>query len=185
MRLLGIARIIQSESLGNTRSSRGNAGERDVCILLNKFTIRNNYHAYVLRDLRIPYKDNEAQIDFVYIFKKGIFVIEVKNWIGLISGNKEDKKWSRTYRGRTYSFLNPLFQNYYHVKALEEVTKLNAPFNSLIIFASNNVSMLNIDNVVSITRMNKYLFEFKNDQELSDEEIDTIGDVLKKYQFQK
>mgnify|MGYP003291794995 CR=1 FL=1 len=55
----------------------------------------------------------------------GIFVIEMKNYYGLITGDEYKDKWTQ-YLGRNkYYFKNPIHQNYGHVKCLEEVLKLD------------------------------------------------------------
>jgi hypothetical protein len=61
-----------------------------------------------------------SQTDHVVISPYGLFVIETKNYSGVIKGGREDKQWTVSSRFRMY---NPLKQNYGHIKALEGVLK--------------------------------------------------------------
>lgn len=64
------------------------------------------------------------QIDHLIISQFGIFVVEMKNYYGLILGEEHKDKWIQ-YLGKKKSyFLNPIHQNYGHVKALEELLNI-------------------------------------------------------------
>ena len=67
---------------------------------------RANYHLrtllrndeYLLTNLLLPLRNGEkTEIDAVLISRKGIFCIEIKHWVGHISGNDEDESWLQEY----------------------------------------------------------------------------------------
>lgn len=57
-----------------------------------------------------------SQIDHILICPYGIFVIETKNYKGIIYGGKNRKQWS--VNGK-FKMLNPFLQNYGHIKILQ------------------------------------------------------------------
>jgi hypothetical protein len=55
-----------------------------------------------------------------------LFVIENKKRSGWIFGDESSRTWTAMHFTRKYEFQNPLHQNYGHVKALEELLRINA-----------------------------------------------------------
>ena len=67
----------------------------------------------------------------------GIFVIETKNYKGLIYGGEDAETWTKNMWGNKYSLRNPLKQNYGHVKSLQAI--LNIPkemFIPIVVFSN-------------------------------------------------
>jgi hypothetical protein len=95
----------------------GELGEYKINIQLDQFPKEWKH----LHDLLIPNprsKSGYSQIDHVVITTQGLFVIETKNYAGNIAGNKTDKQW--TVNGK-FKMYNPLFQNYGHIKAIQQL----------------------------------------------------------------
>lgn len=78
----------------------------------------------VINDLLILVKDKTHQIDHVVVSPYGIFSIETKQYNGFITGDKYDKKWVRHVRKKKIYYMNPIRQNYGHVKALCELLNI-------------------------------------------------------------
>ncbi len=89
------------------------------------------YDGHCLRNLYIPRENGTtAEIDLVYITRKGIFVIESKNYAGYIFGDEKRQKWTSTlYSGKDWlgrpiveknQFYNPILQNRGHITALKK-----------------------------------------------------------------
>ena len=91
----------------------------------------------VLNDIMIKDENGTHQIDHLVLSTFGIFVIEMKNYHGLIKGKEFDNKWCH-YLGHTkYYFMNPIHQNYGHMKSLANLVKLDDKyFISIICFAN-------------------------------------------------
>ncbi|OIO06648.1 hypothetical protein AUJ26_00060 [Candidatus Falkowbacteria bacterium CG1_02_37_21] len=85
----------------------GAKGENAVSKLLLK-ELDNSW--YLINDCIV----NKAQIDHILIGPKGIFVIETKNYKGIVYGNREDKKWTKTRNSRFKTFYNPIKQSKTH-----------------------------------------------------------------------
>ncbi len=79
----------------------------------------------IINNLFLMVNNKTYQIDHVIISKYGIFCIETKQYNGFITGNKYDKYWVRHAGKNKYYYLNPIRQNYGHIKALSELLTIN------------------------------------------------------------
>ncbi len=112
-----------------TPKIKGKTGEATIAIILKKlekedYIVLNN----VMLDVSelAGTKINTSQIDHVVVSKYGIYPIETKNYKGWITGNENSDKWTQTIYKTKNQFMNPIKQNYGHVKALEALIKENA-----------------------------------------------------------
>ena len=94
--------------------SKTNIGEQEVNNILNRI---KGYK--LLTDIMIKGERGTTQIDHILIGRKGIFVIETKDYSGLIYGEEYSKYWTQIINKNSNEFYNPIRQNYGHVKALE------------------------------------------------------------------
>ena len=91
----------------------------------------------ILRNLYVPTENgNLTELDVVLINRYGIFVIESKNYHSWIFGKAGQRIWTLKYPcGKTERLFNPIWQNRYHVKSLQELLGLPLCFfYSLIVF---------------------------------------------------
>ena len=97
----------------------------------------------ILRNVYIPKEDGSTtEIDLLFITQKGIFVIESKNYSGIIAGNDQDKQWIVTVLSnsgvRRFEFYNPVMQNSNHVTSLRKIlNEQNIPMFSFIVFSDH------------------------------------------------
>ena len=102
-----------------TPVSKGRRGERRVSRKLRSLK-RKGYA--VMNDVMLRRTDGKTtQIDHVVIGMGAIYAIETKNYRGVIDGARNQKKWTFGRGRNAKKFMNPLHQNYAHVKALEEL----------------------------------------------------------------
>ena len=97
-----------------------------------------------LRNLYLPVPEGTAEIDLLYLTRKGIFVIESKNYTGWIFGREDEPEWSvsvyvgRSWLGRTktetHALYNPIWQNAGHVRALEALVGEEVPLWPVVVF---------------------------------------------------
>lgn len=117
---------------------RGFMGEFWVKLELKKLP-KDKY--VVLNDIMIKDEKGTHQIDHLVISMFGIFVIEMKNYYGLIKGKEFDNKWCQ-YLGKNKSyFLNPIHQNYGHIKSLSNLLKLDDKYFISIACFSNQAKI--------------------------------------------
>lgn len=97
------------------------------------------YNCYIPSD-----KNGTSEIDVLLITKKGIWVIESKNYSGWIFGKSGDYMWTQSLRGRNgkakkSTFYNPIAQNRGHIKYLKKYLGINVPYISLVVFSDKCV----------------------------------------------
>ena len=126
---------------------RGFMGEFWVKLELSKLS-KNKY--ILLNDIMIKDESGTHQIDHLILSQFGIFVIEMKNYYGLIKGKEFDDKWCQ-YLGRNKNyFINPIHQNYGHIKSLSNLLKLDdRKFISIICFSNQTKLNVKSNNVVT------------------------------------
>ena len=106
---------------------------------------------------------NTYQIDHIEIRHNGIFCIETKNIPGYIEGGPNDEYWYQ-YIGRdtVNPFRNPLIQNKSHVNKLKNIIEENYEIHSIVVFTTNNIDHLEINNVINISDLKQYLKEYSS-----------------------
>lgn len=113
---------------------RGFMGEFWIKLELSKLS-KKEY--LVLNNIMIEDDLGTHQIDHIIISKYGIFVIESKNYYGMIIGDEYKDKWIQYLGKNKYYFKNPIHQNYGHIKALEKLLNIgNDNFISIICFSN-------------------------------------------------
>ena len=106
------------------------------------------YSGKMLRNVYLPTSDGKTtEIDILYVTRKGIFVLECKNYSGWIFGREDQPYWTQSlYRGRgwfggkkleTHSFYNPVWQNKTHMSVLRQVVGEEVPLYSVIVFSDH------------------------------------------------
>ena len=126
---------------------RGFMGEFWVKLELGKLP-KDKY--FVLNDIMIKDDKGTHQIDHLVLSEFGIFVIEMKNYYGLIKGKEFDNKWCQ-HLGKTKNyFVNPIHQNYGHIKSLSNLLKLDDKYFISIICFSNQAKIdVKCNNIVT------------------------------------
>lgn len=118
----------------------GRKGEYAIFNALKGYEIKG---AKFLFNLYIPsYNNKTTEIDVIMICKQGIFVFESKNYIGWIFGTETQRKWTQSLHvGYGFSkkeyFYNPIMQNEYHIKCLNNFFDDKYPFYSVVVFSDN------------------------------------------------
>ena len=106
---------------------KGKIGEAKVALILKTLS---KEHYRTINDVILPTRNGTTQIDHIVVSSYGIFVIETKNYKGLIYGGENSEKWTKNVWGNKYQFYNPLKQNATHVNALESI--LEIPRNVIV-----------------------------------------------------
>ena len=118
------------------------------------------------------------QIDHIVISKYGIFVIETKNYGGLIIGKEHSENWVQYFGKKKYYFKNPIYQNYGHLKVLSDVLNISEnKFISIIVLSNrakvrvtSNIPVIQLDLLVNTIK--------KYNNEILDIDISTIANKL-------
>ena len=131
-------------------------------------------------------KGNTCQIDHIVINKNGIWVIETKNYSGMIFGNEKEIQWTQmlAYGKEKYILYNPILQNQTHIYRLSEYLKAKNIFNNVIVFTGNaNINNVTANQVCNIDNL-PYLIQQKTNINLNQEQIllykDKITELIEK-----
>ena len=95
----------------------------------------------VLNNIMLEDNHGTHQIDHIVISNYGIFVIEMKNFYGLITGKEHEDYWIQHFGKKKFKFKNPIYQNYGHIKSLENILNLDNKYFISIICFSNQVKL--------------------------------------------
>ncbi|RFB18010.1 NERD domain-containing protein [Bacillus sp. HNG] len=141
--LLGLVIFAILVSLGLPKV-KGFLGEASVRLYLNKLD-KEKYQ--VFNDVLVPLKNRKAsQIDHVVVSPYGIFVIETKYYKGWIYGDSKSKYWTQVIYKRKEKLYNPIWQNYGHIKALQEYLGIeNEEFYYSIVSFSNRATLKKVE----------------------------------------
>lgn len=97
--------------------TRGWAMEKTVALFLSTLP-KKDY--IVINNLFFRKGRSTCQIDHLVLSRFGIFVIETKNYLGVISGDGRDRMLRRKVLGMRYKTRNPIDQNDWHIRYLIE-----------------------------------------------------------------
>lgn len=154
-----------------------NQGEIEVNEVLEKI---KGYK--LLSNVMIKRQNGTSQIDHILIGRKGVFVIETKDFSGKIYGDQYSKYWMQKLNGRKNTFYNPIRQNYGHIKALEEMLDRKDIFISLIVFTNkSNIKKIKAEvPVIQLKKLKRFIKKYKSDIYLSKDEISEIYNSINK-----
>ena len=117
------------------------------------------YH--VLNNVMIPNGNKTTQIDHIVVSRFGIFVIETKNYKGIIYGKERDTTWTQYINPNCkYQFMNPLHQNYGHVMALKALLD-EEHIHSVVAFEGGVFGKKMPDNVMQVSEVKNYIRGFR------------------------
>lgn len=119
---------------------------------------------YVINDLTLEDSNGKtSQIDHILISRNGVFVIETKNYSGMIFGDESKIYWTQVLKyGKVKNqFYNPVKQNATHIYRLKEITGTTLPLISVVVFIQGNTSNVFSPKVFTIAEMNKYIDELR------------------------
>ncbi len=127
---------------------KGLIGEVDAASYL--YELPSEYVVY--SDIMLPTNYGTTQIDHLVVSPYGVFVIEVKNMQGIISGHENSEKWNQNIYGHRYDMINPVKQNMAHIIALKSVFKslMKMPIFSIVAFGEEASLNVTVENSVII-----------------------------------
>lgn len=111
---------------------------------------------HIMQNVTLPLRNGgSSQIDVVLLSKRGVFVIEVKAFRGIITGHREAEHWTQSRGFNSREFRNPLRQNQSHLHALNECIGVSMEqMNSLVIFGREGRFKNPIaDNVIHLDKL--------------------------------
>ncbi len=156
---------------------KGAEGEKIVTFLLSKLS-KKDYR--IINDIILKTSTATTQIDHIVVSKYGIFVIETKNYKGLIFGDEKSEKWTQSIYGNKKKFMNPIRQNYGHIKNIEKlISDIGSfPIISIIAFSGDCKLNINVDSHVIIWGKIIETIEKYKEVVINDDDINRIYDRI-------
>ncbi|MCW6700669.1 NERD domain-containing protein [Anaerococcus sp. NML200537] len=162
---------------------KGHMGESIVKIKLNsldkeKYKVINNL---VLENAGGTTKS--TQIDHLVVSTYGIFSIETKNYKGWIYGSEFGKNWTQNIYGNKKTFMNPILQNYAHIKAIENILKDSYPnmkYFSIIAFSPEAEIKVKLKEsvVCKMSQVSKEIEKLSNEEIIDTAELEKILEII-------
>lgn len=165
---------------------KGDIGELATALLIKDLD-RDKY--IKLHDIKLKNPSDNTkttQIDHIVISCYGIFCIETKGYKGKIYGKEFSNQWTQNLSGKKYYFMNPIFQNYAHIKALEAILKPYYPemvYHSIIAFSGEaNLDSIEVENakVCKIAYVSDVIKSLSTEEIISFDEVKNIEKIIEK-----
>lgn len=110
---------------------KGKCGEN----IVNKILQQMDGDRYVLNNIMINDNGKSRQIDHIFVSEYGVFVIETKNYAGVIYGREKSTEWKQYLNRKCFNFKNPIHQNYGHEEIVKSVLKgVTDKIYSIVVF---------------------------------------------------
>ncbi len=167
----------------SSTDEKGLYGEK-VCIHYLQKMLRKD--EYLLKNLLLPLRnDKKTEIDAIIVSKKGIFCIEIKNWVGHISGNNHSQYWYQKYDDKNMEnkfHRNPFIQNENHCKALAYLFNYKYPINNIILFPEiEDKQGLYSHSTFELQEFIKY-YKYLSANKLNSHDVKKVTDKLRMYE---
>lgn len=165
-------------------STKGRAGEKLVAYALK---ISFPKGTIIFNDLYFHNGKRSCQIDHLVVSPTGIFVIETKNYLGLVYGDALDNNIRRRVLGRRYKSYNPAKQNERHLDYLKEnlfvVGSKADALRSIVVFAAFTRLQLkhNPGNIGTLRQLPAMIKRYSRPKLLSNDECRLIAAELRTY----
>lgn len=138
-----------------TPEDKGVIGEDTVAEILGG---TKEGEQYLINNLLFVDKHGRSrQIDHVFINRAGIWVIETKNFAGIIYGTEEQREWAQIlpYNNEEKRFYNPVKQNLTHIYCLAELIKVNKNYyhNIVVFLGRADIFHVEASEVINISEL--------------------------------
>jgi hypothetical protein len=154
----------------------GLRGEKQVANLLTH-TLNDEY--YLLNDLYL--RDGGGDIDHIVLGPNGVFVLETKNWNGIISCNGDE--WQRS--GKKNFSGSPSRQVKRNAAKIQQIIGGNPNLRALgivvegIVVLTNNHATLHVSNptvtILKLPQLPNHLTTYRNSRSLTREKLEAVG----------
>ena len=130
------------------RDAKANKIGKEGEALVEKVIKQSKIPGRLYKNIYILFPDgNSTEIDLVFLTNRGIYVIESKNYSGIVYGSEGEHDWVVKYKnGKSFKFYSPILQNQGHINALAYSLRINKScIQSIVVFGSK--TELNISNI--------------------------------------
>lgn len=161
-----------------SKASRGKHGETKVSEALR--SIPNAYFVFDDAILENAVSEMSHQIDHILIHPHGLFVVETKNYSGLLEYEESDRSWYKTIRGKKTRISSPLRQNKAHAIALRKALKSQFKPIPVVVFVQNNAPYLGDENVINLADLPLFIDSYPFDRAYNLTEMKEMKALIEK-----
>ena len=111
-----------SQNEEQERQLAGERGEARVTAEIERVMRKDDY---LFTNVKISFNNSETECDNIIINNFGVFIIEVKNYSGSLSGNENDDEWVERKYFEEKSVKNPIKQVKRQIYILSKLLKNN------------------------------------------------------------
>lgn len=174
--------VLYSDKMEKDPIYKGEKGEKLIENILRQYAPKDCIfrNVYIIKPNGVT-----TEIDLIMVSRFGVFVIESKNYSGVVYGSISEQMWQQE-RMNVIEFYNPIKQNRGHISALKTFLEFNDDvYYSMIVFGNN--AIINGDfkkcedfvlNTCDLIYYLNYLFD--NEDLLSEKSINYIKSRLNK-----
>ena len=157
---------------------KGNTGELIIKLKLAQLP---KYRYKVLNNIMLKTKNGTTQIDHIVVSEYGIFVIETKNYTGLITGNTNTLEWTKNMFGKKFKFRNPILQNKGHIIALSRALNINKDkFIPIVVFVNDcKLRITTKSTVIYDKKLLKTISNYKTER-IDEQDVNRIASNINK-----
>ncbi|MDM0053828.1 nuclease-related domain-containing protein [Variovorax sp. J22R115] len=119
---VGLVGLVIGFAMGRSQSaspSFQNQGEARLVHEARAHFAAPDYH--LMNHITLQMQDGTTQVDHILVSRFGVFVIETKHLNGWIFANAKHATWTQVMFQKKSQFQNPIFQNFRHVRAVQEL----------------------------------------------------------------
>lgn len=166
------------QTVVHSRQVVGAVGEKHVQWELSRLP----YEYRVLSDLLLPRSNGQtSQIDHVVVSQYGVFMVEIKNYHGSVTGRGNDKHWLHQVGLERHTFYNPIWQNQGHIRTLRNLIGDDEPslYVNLVVFGNGaRLSVQSTEWVGHVDELRDVVESYQT-MRLSEDQVKQIVERLK------
>lgn len=169
----------------NEEQERRLAGKRGEELVTAEIKRVRRKDDYLFTNVEISFNNRETECDNIIINNFGVFIIEVKNYSGSLSGNENDDEWvERKYDDygnilEEKNVKNPIKQVRRQIDILSKLLKnngLRAWIEGYVIFIDNN-SPVNSKYIISFDDIDRVIHT-QGKNKLTNEQVEKISEIM-------
>ncbi len=165
-----------SQNEEQERRLAGEHGEEVVTAEIERVMRKDDY---LFTNVKISFKGKRTECDNIIVNNFGVFIIEVKNYSGSLSGNENDDKWVERKYFEEKNVKNPIKQVRRQIDILSKLLKnngLRAWIEGYVIFIDNN-SPVNSKYIISLDDIDRVIHT-QGKNKLSNEQVEKISNII-------
>lgn len=179
-----ILRAVRHRTYERPEIEAGKKGEKQATEII-KQVLREDDE--LLTNVSIKYAEKAAELDNVIINRSGVFIVEVKNYSGMLTGEEDDYEWTKyklSSGGNTYiqQVRNPVKQVRRQVYILSKVLKSNGIgvwIDGYVLLLNNN-SPIDSDMILESYEEIDQAIHKQSQKVLSRKNVSAIKEILRK-----